>query len=179
LLGVVHDEQRGEPVSEAPPEGPAIEAAKFRQVLGHFPTGVVVITSVHEGQPVGMAVGSFASLSLDPPEVLFCAGRSSSTWPKIRAAGQFCVNILADDQEDVCRTFASGAPDKFTGLAWKHSGNGSPLLGGVLAYLDCRIDRVLDGGDHEICIGAVDDLDVVHEGGPLLFFRGGYGRFAV
>ena len=87
----------------------SFDSAKYRQVLGHFPTGVTVITAVVDGTPVGMAVGSFASLSLEPPQVLFCAGHSSTTWPKIKEAGSFCVNILAEDQEDVCRVFASKA----------------------------------------------------------------------
>ncbi|MCX7622016.1 MAG: flavin reductase family protein, partial [Acidimicrobiales bacterium] len=109
---------------------PTFDAAKFRQVLGHFPTGVTVITSTSAGKPVGFAVGSFASLSLEPPQVLFCAGKSSSTWPKIEATGKFCVNVLADDQEDVCRMFASKADDKFAEIGWKHSANGSPLIAG-------------------------------------------------
>lgn len=155
------------------------DSAKFRQVLGHFPTGVTVITAVHGGHPVGMAIGSFASLSLEPPQVLFCAGTGSSTWPKIREAGAFCVNVLADDQEDVCRVFAGRGDDKFEGIGWTHSGNGSPLLNGVLASIDCRIEQVVTSGDHDIVIGAVQDLAVQRESGPLLFFRGGYGRFAV
>jgi flavin reductase (DIM6/NTAB) family NADH-FMN oxidoreductase RutF len=158
---------------------PAFDSAKYRQVLGHFPTGVTVITSMHEGAPVGMAIGSFASLSLEPPQVLFCAGSHSSTWPKVRANGSFCVNILAEDQEDVCRVFASKAPDKFAEIGWKRSGNGSPVIDGVLAYIDCGIENVVDSGDHAIVIGAVQDLDVRHEGGPLLFFRGGYGRYTM
>jgi len=124
-----------------------------------------------------MAVGSFASLSLDPPQVLFCAGQHSSSWPKIREVGTFCVNLLAENQEDVCRVFASKAPDKFAEIGWKHSGNGSPVLEGILGYVDCTLDQVIPSGDHEVAIGAVTDLDVLHEGGPLLFFRGGYGRF--
>lgn len=155
------------------------DSAKYRQVLGHFPTGVTVITSADADGPVGMAVGSFASLSLDPPKVLFCAGNQSSTWPRIKASGKFCVNILADDQEDVCRVFASKADDKFAEIGWKHSGNGSPLLDGILAYVDCSIDDVVTSGDHDIVVGAVHDLEVRHEGGPLVFFRGGYGRFTV
>ena len=160
-------------------ESSTFDAAKFRQVLGHFPTGVTVVTSIHEGTPVGMAIGSFTSLSLEPPQVLFCVGQHSSTWPKVQAAGSFCVNILADDEEDVCRVFASKADDKFAEIGWKRSGNNSPIIDGVLAYIDCTIKDVVESGDHYVVIGAVTDLDVRHEGGPLLFFRGGYGRFSL
>ena len=159
-------------------DSPSFDSAKYRQVLGHFPTGVTVITSTSEGHPIGLAVGSFASLSLEPPTVMFGAGKQSSTWPKIEAAGKFCVNVLAEDQEDVCRVFASKAPDKFEEVGYRHSGNGSPLIEGVLAYIDCNVGDVLDHGDHYIVVGEVTDLEVRHEGGPLLFFRGGYGRFA-
>jgi 3-hydroxy-9,10-secoandrosta-1,3,5(10)-triene-9,17-dione monooxygenase reductase component len=164
-------------VTDISSDGSSFDSAKYRQVLGHFPTGVTVITAMSDGQPFGMAVGSFASLSLDPPQILFCAGATSTTWPKIREAGSFCVNILSEDQEDVCRVFASKAPDKFAEIGWKHSGTGSPLLEGVMAYIDCQIETVVTSGDHDVVVGAVRDLNVMHEGGPLLFFRGGYGRF--
>jgi flavin reductase (DIM6/NTAB) family NADH-FMN oxidoreductase RutF len=166
-------------VSDISDDSRSFDSAKFRQVLGHFPTGVTVITARPDGVPVGMAVGSFASLSLDPPQVLFCAGAGSTSWPKIRDHGSFTVNILAEDQEDVCRVFASKAPDKFAEIGWKHSGNGNPVIDGVLAYIDCTLGEVVTSGDHMVVIGEVTDLDVRHEGGPLLFFRGGYGRFAV
>jgi len=162
-----------EPASDAPFDG-----ARFRQVLGHFPTGVTVITSMHEEQPVGMAVGSFASVSLEPPLVLFCAAQSSSSWPRMREAGRFCVNILADDQEDVCRQFATPGADKFAGIGWKHGGGGAPLLHGVLAWLDCELVEVLGEGDHDVAVARVLDLAVVREGRPLVFYRGGYGTFS-
>jgi flavin reductase (DIM6/NTAB) family NADH-FMN oxidoreductase RutF len=161
-----------EPESATP-----FDSARYRQVLGHFPTGVTVITAQTGAGPVGLAVGSFSSLSLEPPLVLFCAGSSSSTWPKIREAGRFCVNILAEDQEDVCRTFASKADDKFAGLGWKPSGLGAPILDGVLAWIDCEIADIVNQGDHDVVIGRVHELSVAHEGKPLVFFRGGYGRF--
>jgi 3-hydroxy-9,10-secoandrosta-1,3,5(10)-triene-9,17-dione monooxygenase reductase component len=154
------------------------DSAKYRQVLGHFPTGVTVVGHGRDDGPVGMAIGSFASLSLDPPQVLFCPAKTSGSWPKIRAAGKFCVNILADDQEDVSRVFASKSDDKFSEIGWKRSGNGSPQINGVLAFIDCDIHAVLEGGDHDIVVGQVADLEVMHEGGPLVFFRGGYGRVA-
>ena len=157
----------------------AFDEAKFRQVLGHFPTGVTIIASIDDDGPVGFAVGSFASVSLDPPQVLFCAGQQSSSWPRIRATGKFCVNVLADDQEDICRVFASRGSDKFAEIGWKHSGNGTPRLDGILAHIDCDLADVVASGDHDIAIGQVTALDVLHEGGPLLFYRGGYGRFAV
>ena len=164
-------------MSDIASDGSSFDSAKYRQVLGHFPTGVTVITAVNDGVPAGMAVGSFASLSLEPPQVLFCAGHSSTTWPKIQQAGAFCVNILSETQEDVCRVFASKAEDKFAEIGWKRSGTGSPLLEGVLAYIDCEIAQVVASGDHDVVVGAVRELEVLHEGGPLLFFRGGYGRF--
>jgi flavin reductase (DIM6/NTAB) family NADH-FMN oxidoreductase RutF len=157
---------------------PAFDSARFRQVLGHFPTGVCVVAAFHEEVPVGMAIGSFFSISLDPPLVGFCAGKGSSTWPKLRDAGRFCVSILGDDQEEISRRFASKEADKFAGLAWDHSPLGSPRLGGALGWIDCEAQAVHDAGDHEIAVGAVADLGVAHEGNPLVFFRGGYASLA-
>lgn len=153
------------------------EQARFRQVLGHFPTGVTVVTGDGADGPVGMAVGSFFSISLEPPLVGFCPGKSSGSWPQIEPTGSFCVNILADDQEDVCRTFAMKADDKFAGLGWSRAATGSPLLNDVLAWIDCDIDAVHESGDHYIVVGAVRQLEVAREGKPLVFFRGGYGSF--
>jgi 3-hydroxy-9,10-secoandrosta-1,3,5(10)-triene-9,17-dione monooxygenase reductase component len=164
-------------VTDITSDGSSFDSAKYRQVLGHFPTGVTVITAVADGAPAGLAVGSFASLSLEPPQVLFCASHTSSTWPKIRQAGMFCANILSESQEDVCRNFASKGDDKFAEIGWKRTGTGSPLIEGVLAYIDCEIESIVPSGDHDVVIGAVRELEVLHEGGPLLFFRGGYGRF--
>ena len=159
---------------------PDIDSAHFRQVLGHFPTGVTVITATgSEGRPAGFAVGSFFSVSLEPPLVGFCAGKASSSWPGIRQAGAFCVNILAEDQEAVCRQFSSKVDDKFAGLGWTPASSGSPRLADVLAWIDCDVEAVHDAGDHEICVGRVRELGVERENGPLLFYRGGYGRFAV
>jgi len=160
-------------------EHPAFDTAKFRQVLGHFTTGVTVVTATSPNGPVGLAVGSFASVSLDPALVAFFPDRGSSSWPHIEAAGSFCVNILAEDQEVVCRRFATKGDDKFVGLGWRPAASGAPLLDGVLAWIDCDIDSVTDAGDHFCVMGRVRDLAVAHDGAPLLFFRGGYGRFAV
>lgn len=154
---------------------PAFDSARFRQVLGHFPTGVCVVAGFHDDAPVGLAIGSFFSVSLDPPLVGFCAGKASSTWPKLRDAGHYCISILADDQEDVSRVFASKSADKFAGLGWDRSPLGSPRIAGALAWIDCRLQDVHDGGDHAIAIGAVHDLHVEQEGAPLVFYRGGYG----
>jgi flavin reductase (DIM6/NTAB) family NADH-FMN oxidoreductase RutF len=162
------------------PSAPPIEAAHFRQVLGHFPTGVTVITAAPDGKPVGLAVGSFFSVSLEPPLVAFCPDKTSSSWPRIEETGSFCVNILAEDQEEVCRVFASKGTDKFATIGWKPTGTGSPLINDVLAWIDCDIEAVHDAGDHMIVVGRVLELGLGrHEGGPLLFYRGGYGRFAV
>lgn len=160
------------------PGAAVIDGARFRQVLGHFATGVTVIAADTDEGPVGLAVGSFTSVSLDPPLVAFCPDKRSSSWPKIRDAGAFCVNVLAEDQEALCRVFASKGTDKFQGVGWEPTANGSPRLSGSLAWIDCTIEVVHDGGDHEICVGRVQELDVEREReGPLVFYRGGYGRF--
>lgn len=164
-------------------EEPAIQpfdSADFRQVLGHFPTGVTIITATApDATPVGLAVGSFFSVSLEPPLVAFCAGNTSSSFPKIRETGHFVVNVLSDAQEHVSRVFATKSTDKFSGLGYKPSPiNHAPVLDGVLAWIDCDIDTVHEAGDHWIVIGRVRDLAVGHEGLPLVFFRGGYGRFS-
>ncbi|KPM56579.1 flavin reductase [Frankia sp. CcI49] len=158
---------------------PAADAAWFRRVLGTFPTGVAVVTGMAaDGQPVGMAVGSFTSASLDPPLVAFFPDRSSTSWPRIQASGRFCVNVLGSDQEAVCRAFAARGGDKFANLSWQRAPSGSPLLDGVVAFIDCEIEAVHSAGDHWIVIGRVRHLDVGREIAPLVFFQGGYGRFA-
>ena len=164
----------------SPDPSPAIDSARFRQVLGHFPTGVTVITAgASAGDRVGMAVGSFFSISLEPALVGFCAGKASSSWPKIREAGAFCVNILAADQEEACRVFASKADDKFDGIGYTPAPySGAPLLADVLAWIDCEIDTIHDAGDHDIVVAKVHDLQVTREGDPLVFFRGGYANLA-
>jgi flavin reductase (DIM6/NTAB) family NADH-FMN oxidoreductase RutF len=152
---------------------------RFRQVLGEYPTGVSVITAIGpDDTPVGMSVGSFTSLSLDPPLVAFMPDKNSTSWPKIRAAKSFCVNVLAAEQEPLCRQFASRLPDRFVGIPWQPARSGSPIIEGVVAWIDCDLERVDDAGDHEIVIGRVRALDVAAPSLPLLFFRGGYGRFS-
>lgn len=158
---------------------PAIDGAAYRRVLGHYPTGVCVVTAtLPDGRRVGMVVGSFTSVSLDPPLVGFFPDVSSSSWPQIEAAGRFCVNILASDQQALCRRFSAKGEDKFAGLAHASSANGSPVLDGVVAWIDCTLDTVHEAGDHYIVLGRVQEMDIVRPEQPLLFFRGGYGSFA-
>jgi flavin reductase (DIM6/NTAB) family NADH-FMN oxidoreductase RutF len=154
------------------------DEASFRTVLGHFATGVTIITAMDGSEPVGVSANAFTSVSLDPPLVLFCASQSSSTWPRIEAAGKFTVNILNEHQEDVCRVFATKGADRFTRIGWRPSANGNPILHDALAFVDCTIETLHDGGDHVIVIGRVQELGVMSEAGPLLFYRGGYGHFS-
>ena len=157
---------------------PAIDGATFRRVLGHYPTGVCVVTAVRPGSgPVGLAVGSFTSASLDPPLVAFFPDKGSRTWPQIEAAGRFCVNILARDQQDLCRRFSAKTDDKFVGLDYDLSEGGSPVLRDVVAWIDCTVHAVHEAGDHWIVLGQVCEFDIAKPDLPLLFFRGRYGDF--
>jgi flavin reductase (DIM6/NTAB) family NADH-FMN oxidoreductase RutF len=155
-----------------------IDPRLFRTVLGHYPTGVVVITAIGEdGAPAGMAVGSFTSVSLDPPLVAFLPDRSSTSFPKIRTAASFCVNVLASDQEEICRAFARSGGDKFAGVSWTPCSSGAPRLDGVSAWIDCEIESITEAGDHYIVLGRVLELAAPGPPVPLVFFRGTYGHF--
>jgi flavin reductase (DIM6/NTAB) family NADH-FMN oxidoreductase RutF/DNA-binding IclR family transcriptional regulator len=125
-----------------------------------------------------MAVGSFTSVSLTPPLVAFLPDKASTTWPQVRDSGSFCVNILGSEQETVCRTMATSGGDKFADLGWRSAGSGSPVIDGVVGWIDCDIETVHEAGDHYIVIGRVRDMEVIDSALPLLFFRSGYGRFA-
>ncbi|GAC1529991.1 MAG: flavin reductase family protein [Acidimicrobiales bacterium] len=158
---------------------PHVAPEHYRATLGHFCSGVTIVTAAGTGGPVGFTCQSFTSLSLDPPLVLVCPGKGSSSWPRIEASGSFCVNVLASDQEELCRGFAIRGADKFDGVGWTPGPlTGSPVLAGCLAWIECSVESVLDGGDHVIAIGRVLDLGAT-DAKPLLFFRGGYGRFDV
>jgi flavin reductase (DIM6/NTAB) family NADH-FMN oxidoreductase RutF len=154
-----------------------IDPATFRKVLGHYPTGVCVVTSLDpRGQPIGMSIGSFTSVSLDPPLVAFLPDRRSTTWQKIRATEHFCVNVLGDHQEAISRRFASPAADKFAGISHRTSDRGLPILDGVVAWIDCQLRAVHEAGDHFIAVGEVVSLATEHPARPLLFHKGGYGQ---
>jgi flavin reductase (DIM6/NTAB) family NADH-FMN oxidoreductase RutF len=156
-----------------------IEPSTFRHILGHYPTGVCVISAIDEhGVPVGMAVGSFTSVSLDPPLVAFFPDRGSSSWPRIEKAGRFCVNVLAEDQEHLCRRFAARIANKFDGLDYRISDSGLPVLSDVVAWIECTLHAVHEAGDHFIVLGRVDAMDIERDSHPLLFVRGGYGQFS-
>jgi flavin reductase (DIM6/NTAB) family NADH-FMN oxidoreductase RutF len=152
-----------------------IDSRHFRNVLGTWPTGVCVITSVEaDGTRHGLVVGSFSSISLDPPLVGFFPDKRSSTWPKIAETGRFCVNVLGADQLELCKRFAARAEDKFAELAHDHTPSGMPLLEDAIAWIDCTVERIEDIGDHYLVVGAVESLDRREDGTPLLFFRGQY-----
>jgi 3-hydroxy-9,10-secoandrosta-1,3,5(10)-triene-9,17-dione monooxygenase reductase component len=152
----------------------AVDTDEFRRVLGHFATGVTVVTGCADGSPVGFACQAFAAVSLDPPLVLFCPGRASRTWPAIERSRRFCVNVLAASQQDLSHRFGSRGVDKFAGVPWSPSPGGSPVLDGVLSWVDAEIETVHDAGDHHVVIGRVTDLGAGGGERPLLFYRGGY-----
>jgi 3-hydroxy-9,10-secoandrosta-1,3,5(10)-triene-9,17-dione monooxygenase reductase component len=157
---------------------PTVE--RFRHVLGHVPTGVVVVTAVDSGEPVGLAVGTFVSVSLRPPLVAFLPASTSTSFPRIRAAGTFCVNVLTVEQQHVCRAFATPGGDKFANLRWHPTpATGAPRLSGAAAWIDCRIASIHEAGDHFIVLGEVLDLAATVAATPLLFHRGQYTAPAI
>jgi flavin reductase (DIM6/NTAB) family NADH-FMN oxidoreductase RutF len=154
--------------------------AWFRQVLGHFPTGVVIVTAMSGSEPAGLSVGSFTSVSLDPPLVAVLPAKTSTSWPKIAAASSFCINVLTSSQQDLCRRFAISGGDKFAGVPWHSAPSGAPVLDGALAWIDCEHEQSVEAGDHLIVIGRVRtlDIDTSQAPAPLIFFQGQYGTFA-
>ncbi len=149
---------------------------EFRETMGQFCTGVVVVAGVDESGMTGFSAQSFVSLSLDPPLIAVCPAKSSTSWPRIRDAGGFCINVLAEGQRSVSETFAQSG--QVADIGWRTGVSGAPILDGVLAYVDCALAAEHDAGDHTIAVGRVLDIDILDVSGrPLLFFRGGYGGF--
>ncbi|HWH28305.1 MAG TPA: flavin reductase family protein [Mycobacteriales bacterium] len=152
---------------------------EMRRVMGQFCSGITVVAGfTAEDKPVGFACQSFASVSLDPPLVLFCVATTSRSWPLIRESGRFAVNVLAETQQDVCATFGRPGKDKFADLSWERTEWG-PSIDGVLATVLCDVHDVHRAGDHDIVVGHVRQLWTASPDGaspgPLLFFRGRYG----
>lgn len=153
-----------------------MDASSFRTVLGHFASGVVIVTGASPGGPLGFTCQSFFSVSLDPPLVAIAPGRVSTSWPPIHETGRFCVNVLTEDQESLSRSFAVSGGEKFSGVGWTPGPSGSPVLTGCLAWIDCTVAAVHDAGDHLLVLGRVSEMGYSN-GRPLLFYRGGFGSF--
>ena len=156
----------------------SIDQLKFRQVMGHFATGVTVLTTAAGEELHGMTANAVCSVSLEPLLVLVCVNKLARTHPVLAKSGIFAFNVLGEGQEHVSRLFADDSADSehnLTGLAYRRGVTGAPILEDCLAYVDCRVVATFPGGDHTIFVGAVEDVGVQREGPPLIFFRGGYG----
>ena len=157
----------------------AIEAQELRRVMGHFATGVTVITTKDkDGAPQGLTANAFMSLSLNPPLVMISVDKGATCYACFEPGNGFNVNFLSEDQEDVSRRFATKGIDKFADLKWRAAGNGAALIDGAIGQVECKITACHDGGDHTIVVGEI--LGVAAEGErPLLFFRGKYQKLAL
>lgn len=152
-----------------------IDPRHFRDVLGSYPTGVCVVTSqTQAGERLGLAVGSFTSISLDPPLVGFLPDKRSRSWARIAETGRFCVNVLGSEQLGHCRRFATRTDHKFEGISHGASPAGLPLLDDAHAWIDCDVEQVIEIGDHLLVVGRVLSLERRDDGTPLVFYRGGY-----
>jgi flavin reductase (DIM6/NTAB) family NADH-FMN oxidoreductase RutF len=150
---------------------------EFRSALGAHAAGVAVVTGTAEGEPVGLTVTSFSSVSLEPPLVSFYASRGTSTGPRLLRSPWFAVHVLAEDQRELASRFARKGEDRFAGADWRPGEQGVPLLEGAAARLVCRRRKVVDIGDHALVVGLVTSVEVT-DLSPLLYLRGGFGRFA-
>jgi flavin reductase (DIM6/NTAB) family NADH-FMN oxidoreductase RutF len=156
-----------------------IDTSEFRRVMSHFASGVAVLTSLQpDGSPCGLTISSFCSVSLEPTLVLACVDHAADSHVCIERAGHYAVNIMDDRRgETLARRFATwGVSEKFRGLAYREEATGSPILEDALAWMDCRIEGAYPGGDHTIFVGEVIAADA-RGGSPLVYYRGGYGRF--
>jgi flavin reductase (DIM6/NTAB) family NADH-FMN oxidoreductase RutF len=159
-----------------------IDPAELRRVLGHFATGVAVITAHDGNEPIGFTCQSLTSVSLEPAYVSFCPAKSSTSWPRLRDIGEVCINVLAAHQRETCLQFAVSGGDKFEGLEWADHGNGAPRLHGALAHIDATVAHEHDAGDHTIVLAEITSLETGDPSdtgdSPLLFFKGKFGTFS-
>lgn len=166
------------PSSEEEPATGAVDADGFRRALAVHAAGVVIITAQSDGIPVGLTATSFSSVSLDPPLVSFYVDQSSTTWPWLRDADHFAVNVLASDQADLAARFARKDIDRFAEpTRWRPGPLGAPLLQDVSAHLVCLPHETVDVGDHILVVGLVAEARVHSPGRPLIYHQGRFGRF--
>ena len=152
----------------------AIDKNELRRVMGHFATGVTVITThSRDGKPYGLTANAFTSVSLEPPILLICVDKKAESYPFFEESKVFTVNILADDQEALSRRFAVSGGPKFEGVAYRPGANGAPILEGTLGYIECKLGATYPGGDHTIYLGEIQQAET-RDAKPLVFFRGGY-----
>ena len=157
-------------------EGTVDRSPAFRALMGDYATGATIVTAGCDAGPHGLAVNSFTSVSMSPQLISFCPDKASETWPAVRDAAFFAVNILAHGQHDVCRQFARKGVDRFEGVGYHRSPNGCPILAGSLGYLECELVDVVDAGDHHIAIGHVIDIHHDADQHPLIYYQGGFHR---
>ncbi|HVN91759.1 MAG TPA: flavin reductase family protein [Candidatus Binataceae bacterium] len=151
-----------------------IDRNELRRVMGHFATGVTIITTVSkDGIPTGLTANAFTSVSLDPPLLLISVDKKAESYPNFEASKVFTVNFLNEEQEALSRKFAVSGGDKFQGVAYHTGANGVPILDGVLAYLECKLWAAYEGGDHTLFLGLIEQAET-REAKPLVFYRGGY-----
>ncbi|MFJ5307778.1 flavin reductase family protein [Streptomyces sp. NPDC088350] len=155
-----------------------LEQRSFRDILGRFTTGVVLVTAHTAEGPKGMAVNSFTSVSLDPPLVALCAADTSTTWPAIRAADGFAVTILGDQHAELCRLFSARGADRFAVGDWVSTRAGHPIPADGLGWLDCRIATIHPAGDHELVIAEAVEGALTEQAGPLVFHAGRFTALA-
>jgi 3-hydroxy-9,10-secoandrosta-1,3,5(10)-triene-9,17-dione monooxygenase reductase component len=153
-----------------------VTPGRMREILGHFCSGLTVITAATDNGPAGFTCQSFTSLSLNPALISFNPARTSSTWPALREVGRFCVNILPAEHHALSNKFARSGTDKFDGVEYRQSPLGNPILDKALAWIDCELHEEYDGGDHTIVLGSVKAMQARSNAEPLLFFKGSYGK---
>jgi flavin reductase (DIM6/NTAB) family NADH-FMN oxidoreductase RutF len=151
-----------------------VDGGHFRDVLSHFASGVVVVTGVVDGAAAGLTCQSFTSLSLDPPLVLFCPSKASTSWPVVQQASHLCINVLSTGQHALSNAFARSGTDKFSGVSWTPTPHGAPALTGAAAHIEARVASCYDGGDHHIVTCVVESLNAATDLEPLLYYRSGY-----
>lgn len=155
----------------------AIDPRAFRDALGHYASGITIITGMEDGAPVGFTCQSFYSVSLEPPLISFCVARTSESWPKIRPSGRFVVNLLSWDQQPLSNAFARKAVDRWQSVAWSPSEGGNPVIDDALLWLDCTTYAEHEAGDHHIVVGEVRSFGygaARETKSPLLYFQGSY-----
>jgi len=155
-----------------------IDKNELRRIMGHFATGVTVITTISkEGTAYGLTANALMSVSLEPPLLLISVDKKAESYPYFEQSRVFTINVLRDDQEGLSRRFAVSGGNKFEGVAYHRGANDVPILEETLAHIECRLYAAYDGGDHTLYLGEILEAET-REGGPLLFYRGGYRAFS-